>query len=229
MIGVSIDVRKLWVVASTALVLGVAGCSSSVPDADGVASVSPASEPSDSASASATASESPQTSGPTATTSPSETETAAATTPSDESSDSVLDPDVKGRALGLDDFFRPERRWTEQLYDIANERDVTGVGTTIASCWNETYPLEMRLGNDFSTFSFRAGQSNLSASSAETVVVQVEGNGDTLDIKRIPFNTVESVFVEVNGVNALKINVSLDEELSECDGADIVLFDIKAE
>lgn len=148
---------------------------------------------------------------------------------SGESSDSVLDERAAGRELGIDDFFSPDRRWKERLYDIANERNITGVGATLQGCRDQNIFLEMHLGNDFSKFRFKAGQSNLSKSSAETVVVQVEGNGSTLDIKRVPFNAVDEILVDVSGVNALKINVSLDKELSECDSADIVLFDVRAE
>ena len=237
MIADSSTIRRLRLAVACALVVGVTACSSE-QDAEGVESVAPGdvvtdSSPSASASASASASpsssEPEEPSAPPATPSPSASGPATGTSASDEASDSVLTETAAGRELGLDDFFRPDTRWSEQLYDIARERDITGVGTTIGSCWAEGPALEVRLGNDFSTFSFKAGQSNLSRSSAETVTIQVNGNGNTLDIKRVPFNQIEEVLVDVSGVNALRIIATLDEELSACQGADIVLFNIKAE
>ncbi|MDI2034772.1 hypothetical protein [Paenarthrobacter nitroguajacolicus] len=87
---------------------------------------------------------------------------------------------------------------------------MSGIATTISSYGNpET--LELRLANNFTTFSFNVGQANDSKSSDKILVVRVVGNGKQLDVRKVPFNTIQEISVPAKGVNALKIEFTLDE------------------
>ncbi|MEV7663402.1 hypothetical protein [Paenarthrobacter sp. NPDC089316] len=112
--------------------------------------------------------------------------------------------------MSLSNFFEPDSSWTENRYDVADKSGVSGISTSISG-YSETSTLELRLANNFSTLTFNAGQANDSKSSDKILVVRVVGNGKQLDVRKVPFNTVQEISVPVKGVNALKIELSLDE------------------
>lgn len=146
----------------------------------------------------------------------------------------VLDAAQKGKPLTLADFFRPDASyWEENRFDVADQRDILGISAPISSCGASSYgtkELELRLQNNFEKLTFSAGQANDSESSSDTLIVRVTGNGGQIDTKRIPFNETAVFDVPVTGVNSLKIEVFLDEEIENCgyDGdSKVVLWNLE--
>jgi hypothetical protein len=130
-----------------------------------------------------------------------------------------------GRKLTLSDFFAPSSNWTEERFDIADTKNVTGIATPVQACYEGgAVELELRLGNNFSSFSFSVGQANTSLRSDQNVSVQVLGNNAQLDIESVPFNQVQSFTIPVAGVNALKIRMALDDKVATCGGSVIAVI-----
>ncbi len=112
--------------------------------------------------------------------------------------------------MSLSNFFEPESNWTENRYDVADKSGVSGMATTISG-YGDGPTLELRLANNFTTLTFNVGQANDSKSSDKVLVVRVVGNGKQLDVRKVPFNTIQEISVPVVNVNALKIELSLEE------------------
>jgi len=136
-----------------------------------------------------------------------------------------LQTGAAGRKLTLSDFFSPASNWTEERYDVADVKNVTGIATTVQSCYaGSAVELELRLGNNFSSFAFSVGQANSSLNSDQNVSIQVLGNNSQLDIQSVPFNQVQHFNVQVAGVNALKIRMTLDDQIAQCGGSVIAVI-----
>ena len=134
----------------------------------------------------------------------------------------VLDEDDEGRQLGLDDFFNADSQWEERRYDLADQQDVPGVGSTVQGCGqSSTYDrtLELRLGNNFSELTFSAAQANNSQRSDQDLVVEILANNEQRDIRSVPFNQIQDFTVDVEGVNALVIRLYLDDAVDNCGGS----------
>jgi len=186
---------------SSTLLLGAAGCSSFAGD---------------SADASTTSARSTSAS---ETTSSSETSTSTSSSSSTSSSPGgPLGSDAAGRKLTLADFFQPDSQWAEKRYDIADKSQVQGIGTTVQYCGTGYAPreLELRLANNFDELTFSVGQANDSRASDQNVTVEVLGNNQQIDIRTVPFNQIQEFRIPVSGVNALKIDLSLDEDVQNC-------------
>ncbi|MFC8040655.1 hypothetical protein ACFUOZ_14990 [Paenarthrobacter sp. NPDC057355] len=112
--------------------------------------------------------------------------------------------------MSLSNFFEPESSWTENRYDVADKSGVSGIATTISS-YGSAETLELRLANNFNSLTFNVGQANDSKSSDKILLVRVVGNGKQLDVRKVPFNTIQEISVPAKGVNALKIELSLDD------------------
>jgi hypothetical protein len=154
---------------------------------------------------------------------PTETTATATSPPADDASEGELDEGAEGRRLTLDDFFNPNPRWEEERYDIADMRDVPGIGSEIAGC-SSTQELELRLGNNFDSLEFSVAQSNDSRESDQSVSVEVLANNEQVEIRSVPFNEVQSFTIAVRGVNALKIQMSLDDRVDDCGGSVIAVL-----
>ena len=186
---------------SSTLLLGAAGCSSFAGD---------------SADASTTSARSTSAS---ETTSSSETSTSTSSSSSTSSSPGgPLGSDAAGRKLTLADFFQPDSQWAEKRYNIADKSQVQGIGTTVQYCGTGYAPreLELRLANNFDELTFSVGQANDSHASDQNVTVEVLGNNQQIDIRTVPFNQIQEFRIPVSGVNALKIDLSLDEDVQNC-------------
>jgi hypothetical protein len=188
---------------SSTLLLGAAGCSSFAGDSASAASTS---------HTSTTAAR---------TTTPADTSTSTSTSSSSSTSSSPGGPlgsDAAGRKLTLADFFQPDSQWAEKRYDIADKSQVQGIGTTVQYCGTGYAPreLELRLANNFDELTFSVGQANDSRASDQNVTVEVLGNNQQIDIRTVPFNQIQEFRIPVSGVNALKIDLSLDEDVQNC-------------
>lgn len=209
-----------------AFVIGVfalAGC------AAGAATIpsTPASTEATSASATPTpTATATATSTPSATssTSPSSTGTSGAPT-------STVATEKAGKPLALADFFMADRAWKENRFNVADKSGISGIGAEIDTYYEtDAVTLELRLANNFDELSFKVGQSNESLSSDQTLVVKVIGNGKQIDVQKVPFNTITPVAVNVKDVNALKIQVFLDEKSPrDYDPAVAVISEVTAE
>jgi hypothetical protein len=128
-----------------------------------------------------------------------------------------LGTDAAGRKLTLADFFQPDSQWAEKRYDIADKKQVQGIGTTVVQCSSGTpRELELRLANNFDQLSFSVGQANDSPASDQNVSVEVLGNNQQIDIRSVPFNQIQQFTIPVTGVNALKIDLRLDSDVQNC-------------
>ena len=185
---------------TTALLLGTAACSSFAGD---------------SAEASTTAHRSTSAS---RTTTPAETSSSTSTSSTSSSPGGPLGTDAAGRKLTLADFFQPDSQWAEKRYDIADKSQVQGIGTTVVQCGsNGSSPqLELRLANNFDQLTFSVGQANDSRASDQKLVVEVLANNQQVEIQSVPFNQVQDFRIPVDGVNALKILLYLDNTVQGC-------------
>ncbi len=119
--------------------------------------------------------------------------------------------------MTLDDFFNPSSAWEEDRYNVADLRDVTGIAAEVAGCGDyQVQEIELRLGNNFSQLKFDAGQANDSARSDQSLTVEVLANNSQAEIRSIPFNEIQSFDIPVDGVNAVRIRLSLDYRVPEC-------------
>jgi hypothetical protein len=147
------------------------------------------------------------------------------TTATESDTPSELSTGASGRKLTLSDFFNPSSAWEEDRYDIADAKNVNGIATPVATCYSDSpQEIELRLGNNFKTFSFSVGQANNSTDSDQNVSVEVVGNNAQLEIKSVPFNVVQSFEIPVTGVNALKIRLVLDDKVADCGGSVIAVI-----
>ena len=192
---------------TTGVLLSTVACSSFA------GSESSAATPSSSSTAS-TSSSSTSSSATTSTTA-SSSSASASSTPG-----GPLDTSDSGRTLTLADFFSPQSYWQERRFDIADKTAVQGIGTTVSNC-GSAYgrELELRLGNKFSELTFSAAQANDSQSSDQKLVVEVLANNQQVEIRSVPFNQVQDFRISVDGVNALKIRLYLDETVPRCGGS----------
>jgi hypothetical protein len=110
-------------------------------------------------------------------------------------------------------FFAGEM-WREDRFDIADKAQIRGIGVEVG-CGNTPDVLELRLARQFQTLNMNVGQSNDSASSDGSVIVEVLGNGKQLDIHEIPFDRIQPFEIPIDAVNALKIQVLFEKE--SCD------------
>jgi hypothetical protein len=53
---------------------------------------------------------------------------------------------------------------------------------------------------------------------------EVLANNSQVEIRSVPFNEVQNFSIPVTGVNALKINLSLDDRVEDCGGSVIAVI-----
>lgn len=152
--------------------------------------------------------------------------TSASTSPATTSGASPSSPgsvptERVGQPLSLRDAhsFYPDGEWEEGLYEVADRSDVRAMGTAVSICGqasNSPY-LEFRLANRFDTLSMKVAQANSAQSSDQTLIVVIEGNDEQIEIRQVPFNEVVSIDnLSIDGVNALRVRLFLDEEDEDC-------------
>lgn len=167
----------------------------------------------------------PSTTTPSTTSPPTATTTGATSTTA-----GPLGTDAAGRRLTLSDFFSPASSWEEQRYDVAGQQDLQGIANEVSSCYgaNDEDGLELRLGNNFDTLVFSVAQADDSRSSDQELAVQVIANNEQVEVRNVPFNQVQDFSIPVTGVNALKIQLALDDRNPDCSGAvTAVLTDVE--
>jgi hypothetical protein len=138
---------------------------------------------------------------------------------------------VQAGFLGLADFFEPSSDWTENRFDVADKGQVQGISARIDSCSNsQAELLELRLSNKFTQLSFKVAQANSSKASDGVLTVEAFGNGRQLDVRKVPFNTVQEFAISVQGVNATQVKFHLeDPPTSSCPAGRVtaVFYDAK--
>jgi hypothetical protein len=122
--------------------------------------------------------------------------------------------------LSLTDAQSSYPEWEEGLYEVADRTNVRAMGVPVTYCGDQgdsSPRLEFRLANRFKTLSMNVAQANSSKDSDQTLVVVIEGNDKQLDIQQVPFNEVVSIAdLNIEGVNALRVKISLDDEDEDC-------------
>lgn len=150
--------------------------------------------------------------------------------PSESATSAEVPLERRNVPLGLSDFFEPQSAWREDRRDVASERDLKGLSADLSSCGDAyAQTLELCLGNKFEALALKAGLSNKSESSNQTMVVEVRANGKQVEIQRIPFNKVQPLTISVVDVNALIFKAYLDDSNDDCGqlgSAEGVLWDI---
>lgn len=132
----------------------------------------------------------------------------------------VLDENASGQTLSLSDIFDVRGEWSESRFGVSDRSDIRGLGVPV-SCFGDGASLEMRLARRFSGLEMSVGQANDSPSSGQVLVVEVEANGEQLDVRRVPFDQVQPIDLDIAGVNALRIVLTLDR--GGCGSSDRVL------
>jgi len=153
------------------------------------------------------------------------TTTTTEETTSTSSAPGELNPDDVGRRLTLTDFFNPSPYLEEDRYDLADEKQVQGIAADVNSCYSYQ-ELELRLANNFEKLDFSVGQANDSTSSDASVTVEVLANNAQVEIRSVPFNEIQKFSIPVEGVNALKIHIYLDDRATCNATVTAVLTDI---
>lgn len=120
--------------------------------------------------------------------------------------------------MTLSKIFKYPDTWRDGRYDIADRKQVPGVGGLIPRCGDfDPAILELRLANNFSKLKLEFGQSNSSESSDQTLAVRIDANGQYRDQKSVKLNQIAAFEIPVQKVNALKISVYL-KETPDCGG-----------
>lgn len=133
----------------------------------------------------------------------------------------VLEETARDQPLTLGDIFNVEGEWTEDRYNVSDRSDIRALGARVL-CSSSTRSLELRLARRFDTLSFTVGQDNASDSSQEVLVVEVIGNGEQMDVRRVPFDQVQPFDLPITGVNAVIIDFSLERP---CDDSVIAVVE----
>ncbi|WP_133804256.1 hypothetical protein [Kribbella caucasensis] len=135
-----------------------------------------------------------------------------ASEPVESETPTALAADVAGRPLTLSNVFKYPDGWKDGRYDVADQKQATGIGGLTTSCgdFNQSV-LELRLANNFSRFKLEFGESNSSISSDEVLVVRIDTNSQYRDQKSTKLNQIAAFDLPVQKVNALKIIVTLKE------------------
>jgi hypothetical protein len=129
----------------------------------------------------------------------------------------VLGSSASGRALTLGDIFGATLEWEETRYDIADRKDVQGIGVTLSYCGETSGgELELRLARNFTRLTLNVGQANNSPSSDDVLVAEIVANGRQKDIRRIPFDRIHKFDVNVKDVNALKVRLWIEDGDNDC-------------
>lgn len=120
----------------------------------------------------------------------------------------ILDEKATGRDLTLSDFFAVPDSWRDGRFDVAGERQLTGISGTMTRCESDQedhLTLELRLANRFKKISMNVGQGDQSRQSDAVLNVRLVGNGKYIDSVKVPFNKIDEFSASVSDVNALKI------------------------
>lgn len=193
--------RSLAIAAVAAFAVLVA-CSSSPSPARGQSSSQQPTTPPATPTSSADSPSASETDSSTPTTSDSDTSEPSSTA----TGSVVLAPGRGGSALALADFFEPDSEWTEGSYDLADHKGIQGIAATVDNCsLTSALPLELRLADNYKTFTFEAGEANDSKASDQTLTIAVQANGKQVTAKNIPFNRVQDFSIDVTSVNSLKL------------------------
>ncbi len=112
--------------------------------------------------------------------------------------------------LGLADFFSTAGQLSEKSFEVATTKDIQGIGAELEYYYGERDPavIELRLGGKFKELTFNAGQADTSEASDFILGIEVYANGEKGATAIVPFNKVKPIKVNVEGVNALKIQLT---------------------
>jgi hypothetical protein len=126
---------------------------------------------------------------------------------------SSLGTQSSGVPLGLDDVFAATGEWQEDRWDIANRKELMGMGVALRGCGPDSAAeLDLRLAHNFSRLDMRVGQANTSTDPDQRLVVEILSGGKQEEIRRVAFDELQPFTLPVESVNALGIRLYLDDE-----------------
>lgn len=117
----------------------------------------------------------------------------------------VVTPGKPNQTLTKDDFFQADS-WTQALFDVANQRGVSGLKSDGLGC-GSTVETELRLEDAYHTLAFSVGQANDSPASDVIMTVTVAVDGRDALAKPVGFNAIQKLSVDVSNANSVKIDV----------------------
>jgi hypothetical protein len=121
----------------------------------------------------------------------------------------IVPPGRANTPLTLNDFFNPDGNWEQAVVNVADQSGVQAIRGDLGSCGDDA-ELELRLNDRFRTLKFDVGEDNTSPSSDQTLVVTVSVNGQQVNAKKVGFNTILPLSVNVTSANSVKIDFEND-------------------
>lgn len=137
----------------------------------------------------------------------------------------VLEPERAGQELDLDDAVNVRGNWSESRFQVSDRSEARGLGVLVDCGLKDRVSLELRLARRFDTLEFTVGQDNNSPTSQQTLVVEVTGNQEQLDLRRIEFDQVQPFTLSVSSINAVIIKFDVEEP---CDNSDEIIAVVEA-
>ncbi|MGV1010067.1 MAG: hypothetical protein ACOYBY_15915 [Dermatophilaceae bacterium] len=109
--------------------------------------------------------------------------------------------------LSLSSFFNPSDKWKDDRYDVADRKQVEGIGSRIeAGCYDvEPAELELRLASSYKLLKYSVGQARDSQASDRLLSVRVVADNEQRDVRKTAFSKVQDFSLDVSNVGALKI------------------------
>ena len=134
-----------------------------------------------------------------------------------------------GKKLTAGDFSDKQGEWKDGNYNVADQSGITGFGVDLRSCTvpkdvgftrGSSYDpavLRFNLGKNYSKLKFKVGQRNESKGIDQTVIIRSTDNKEQFgEIKRVGFDEVEEVELNVDGKNVVFLQFYLDEGVRNC-------------
>lgn len=138
-----------------------------------------------------------------------------------------LDPSGSAaRVLAKGDFFNVTDEWSEDRWEVPKVGEVTGLGTEIGNC-HEPAMLEFRADGSYRRMSLKAAPGRQTQDSDQRLVVGVYDNEDFIDRIIVPYGKVGQLKnIDISGVSALRIRVSLETENCDSKSVFAVIYDV---
>lgn len=150
------------------------------------------------------------------------------TSPSDTDTSTSGEPPRTGDYLSLQHFHMPEG-WEEKNYDVANRKQLLGVGTELEHDYlRKVVGLELRPGASYSRLTFETGMAMDSELSLLPMLVRVMTDGKQAELKRVAFGRIQAFDLNIQGVSAVRIRFYFDD-IKEYQNASVtpVVFNAK--
>jgi len=128
--------------------------------------------------------------------------------------------------LSKGDFFNVSTDWSEDRWQVPKVGEVTGLATEVGDC-GEPKMLEFRADGSYQRLKLEAAPGRDTRDSDQRLVVGIYDNQDFKDRVIVPYGKVGQLKeVDISGVSALKIQLTLDSDNCNNKSVFAVLYDI---